>query len=163
MGTTAFILTDREKYTPERFLAYTIIATFHADAKLIFENHKVLEEGRFSSTTLNVLDHSYRSSENNHQFILYVKGRENHSIAFSDYDDLGLNPDYELSRVGTIEEVYGAEKVIFRFIYEYLKINPNDYFWVADYDWVYSWEDMRKLKSLPYDPNWCYKNPKTNL
>jgi len=34
------------------------------------------------------------------------------------------------------------------------------YYWLGDYNWVYSWEDMRKLKSLPYDPNWCYKNPK---
>lgn len=160
MGTTAFILTDREKYTPEKFLADTIVATFHSDAKLIFENYKNYKEGRFSSTTLNILDHSYNSEENNYQFILYVKARENPSIFFSDYDDLGLNSDRELFRIGAIEEVYGAEKVIFRFIYEYLKINPDDYFWVADYDWVYSWEDMQRLKSLPYDSDWCYKNPK---
>lgn len=160
MGTTAFILKEREKYTPEKLLADTIVATFHSDAKLIFENNKYFaKEGHFSSTTLNILDRSYKSEENNHQFILYVKATDNPSIRFSDYDDLGLDPVRELSRVGTVEEVYGAEKLIFRFIYEYLKLNPDDYFWVADYDWVFRWEDMQKLKSLPYDQDWCYKKP----
>lgn len=66
-----------------------------------------------------------------------------------------------LYQVGYIEDVYGVEELIFRFIYEYLKLNPTDYFWIPDYDWVYSWEDMQKFRSLPYDPNWCYKNPKS--
>lgn len=51
MGTTAFILTGREKYTSEKFLADTIVATFYSDVKIIFENYKNYEEGRFSSTT----------------------------------------------------------------------------------------------------------------
>lgn len=108
MGTTAFILTESEKYTPEKFLADTIVAAFHSDAKLIFGNDKSFEGGRFSSTTLNILDHSYNSLENNHRFILYVKAKENPSIYFSDYDDLGLDSDRELCQIGTIEEVFSV-------------------------------------------------------
>jgi len=99
-------------------------------------------------------------SIHNHQFILYVKAKDNPTILFSDYEDLGLDSDRELFRVGTIEEVYGAEELIFRFIYEYLKLNPDDHLWVADYDWTFGWEDMKNLKSLSFDPDWCYKNPK---
>jgi hypothetical protein len=162
MGTTAFFLTERDKYTPEKFLSDTMVSAFHSDAKLIFENHKTLENGEFSSTTLNIMDHSYNSEENNHQFILYVKAKGNKNISFSDYEDLDLNPDHELVRVGTIEEVFGAEEIILRFVYEYLKLNQFDYFWVADYDWVYTWEDIQKINLMTYDPDWCYKNPKTN-
>jgi hypothetical protein len=162
MGTTAFFLTEREKYTPEKFLSDTMIAVFNSDNRLIFDNHKNLENGIFSSTTLNILAHSYNSEENNHQFIMYVKAKENKSVIFSDYEDLDLDPNYELIRVGTIEEVFGAEGVILRFVYEYLNLNRSDYFWVADYDWVYTWEDIQKINLMTYDPDWCYKNPKTN-
>ncbi|WP_308723261.1 hypothetical protein [Paenibacillus polysaccharolyticus] len=116
--------------------------------------------GRFSSTTLNVLSHSYNSEENNRQFILYVKAKENKSVLFHDHEDLNLDPKQDLIRVGTIEEAFGAEEVIFQFVYEYLKLNQADYFWVADYDWVYTWEDIKKLHSMSYDSDWCYKNPR---
>ncbi|RPK28353.1 hypothetical protein EDO6_03880 [Paenibacillus xylanexedens] len=59
-----------------------------------------------------------------------------------------------------MEDIYGNQELILHFIYEYLKLNPDDYFWIADNDWVYSREEIQKLKSLPYDPDWCYKNPK---
>ncbi|MGQ8873467.1 hypothetical protein [Paenibacillus sp. TSA_86.1] len=160
MGTTAFFLTEREKYSPEKFLSDTIIAVFQSDHRLIFDNHKHSKNGRFSSTTMNVLSHSYNSVENNHQFILYVKAKENKSVLFHDYEDLNLDPKQDLIRVGTIEEVFGAEEVIFQFVYEYLKLNQSDYFWVADYDWVYTWEDIKKLNSMSYDSDWCYKDPK---
>ncbi|MGO4732664.1 hypothetical protein [Paenibacillus sp. 2KB_22] len=160
MGTTAFFLTEREKYTPEKFLSDTMIAAFNSDNRIIFDNHKNLENGKFSSTTLNILAHSYNSDENNHQFIMYVKAKENKSVIFSDYEDLDLDPNHELIRVGTIEEVFGAEEVILRFVYEYLIFNRSDYFWVSDYDWVYTWEDIQKIYSMPYDSDWCYKDPK---
>ncbi len=45
MGTTAFFLTEREKYSPEKFLSDTIIAVFQSDHRLIFDNHKHIENG----------------------------------------------------------------------------------------------------------------------
>ncbi|GIN92629.1 hypothetical protein [Siminovitchia terrae] len=159
MGTTAFILISQKKYTPERLLADSIISAYHADVMLNFHNSKNYDSnGQFLSTTLNINDKNVR--ENSESFILYVDALDNPNLDFFDYEYVGLNPNYKLYQAGTIEEVYGVEELVFQFIYHYLKANPDDYFWVADYDWVYSWEDIQRLKSLPYDSEWCYKNPK---
>ncbi|MFF2450524.1 hypothetical protein ACFVSW_26115 [Neobacillus sp. NPDC058068] len=159
MGTSAFILMSPKKYTPERLLADSIVSAYHADIMLNFHNSKNFSSnGQFLSTTLNINDKKVR--ENNDSFILYVDALDNPNLAFFYYQDVDLDSNNKLYQVGTIEDVHGVEELVFRFIYNYLKINPDDYFWVADYDWVYSWEDMQKLKSRPYDSDWCYKNPK---
>lgn len=159
MGTSAYILMSRKKYSPERLLADSIISTFHADIMLNFHNSKNFgNDGRFLSTTLNINDKKVR--ENNFSFIFYVDSKDNPNLDFYYNEDVGLDSKNELYQVGCIEDVYGVEELVLRFIYEYLKLNPEDYFWVADYDWVYSWEDMQKIKFQPYDPDWCYKSPK---
>ncbi|MFK4302617.1 hypothetical protein ABH892_002721 [Paenibacillus sp. RC254] len=159
MGTSAYILMSKKKYSPERLLADSIISTFHADVMLNFHNSKNFgNNGQLLSTTLNINDRMVR--ENNYSFIFYVDSTDNPNLNFYYNEDVGLDSNNKLYQVGCIEDVYGVEALVFRFIYEYLKLNSDDYFWVADYDWVYSWEDMQKLKSQPYDPDWCYKNPK---
>lgn len=157
MGTSAEILKEREKYCPEKLLADAIVAAFHADVMLTYNDNKNFRDKKFMYVTLNILDHSY-----NPQFILYVKGKDNPSLSFDDhdYEYYGLDSSRKLCSPAFVEEIYGAEEILFRFIYEYLKINPDDYFCVDDYNWVYRWEDMQKLKSLPYDPDWCYKDPR---
>ncbi|BBH22805.1 hypothetical protein Back11_41500 [Paenibacillus baekrokdamisoli] len=160
MGTPAVILTKKEKYSPERLLADTIVAVFHADATLYFHNNKnYSEDGGFSYTTLNINNKSF-AEKSDLSFIFYVHSINSSSVDFYYHEDLGLDTNLLLCQVGHIEDIYGVQELIFSFIYEYLRLNPDDYFWVADYDWVYSWEDMQKLKSLPYDPNWCYNDPK---
>ncbi|PNQ86212.1 hypothetical protein ACN92M_07675 [Paenibacillus polymyxa] len=161
MGSSAFILIEREKYTPEKLLGDAIVAAFHADAGLYFENDKKYKNEQFFSTTLNI-SYNPLGAENNQQFIFYIDGIDNYEINYEHDEDIsGLDSSLSLYQVGCIEDIYGVEKLIFRFIYEYLKLNPTDYFWIPDYDWVYSLEDMQKFRSLPYDPNWCYKNPKS--
>jgi hypothetical protein len=159
MGTSSFILMSQDKYSPERLLADTIISTFHADIMLNFHNTRNYSNNeQFLSTTLNINDKLV--GENNYSFILYVDSKDNPNLSFNYNEDLGIDSNKKLYQVGYIEDIYGVEELVFRFTFEYLKLNPDDYFWVADYDWVYSWEDMQKFKSLPYDPDWCYKNPK---
>ena len=161
MGTTAFILMDQNKYTTEKLLADSIVAALNCDAILNFHNTKnCSKDGRFLSTTLNI---SYKlGRKNNYSFIYYVDATDNPNIEFYYNEDVRLNPNKKFCNVGCIEEVFGNEELIFYFIYEYLKLNPDDYFWVTDYDWVYSWENVKKLKSLPHDPEWCYKDPNAN-
>jgi hypothetical protein len=160
MGTSAFILTERKKYTTEKLLSDSIVAAFNADVMLNFHNSKNYStDGHFLSTTMNISHKLVK--ENNYSFIFYVDATDNPGLEFYYNDDVGLEADRDLFQVGCIEEIYGVQELVFEFIYHYLKLNPNDYFWVADYDWVYSWEDMKKLKALPYDPDWCYKNPRS--
>ncbi|GGI95897.1 hypothetical protein [Paenibacillus hunanensis] len=159
MGTSAYIIMDRKKFTTERLLSDTIIATFHTDLMLTLNNDKdYSEEGEFLCTTLNISDKLV--VENGKSFIYYVHATNYPYLTFYDHEEVGLDPSRDLCQVGYIEEIYDVQEIIFEFIYEYLKLNPEDYFWIPDYDWVYSWEDMQHLKSLPYDPQWCYKNPK---
>ncbi len=161
MGTSAVILTNKETYSPEKLLADTIVAAFHSDATLYFHNNKnYFEDGRFSYTTLNINKKSLAETIEC-SFIFYVHSISSSSIDFYYHEELGLETSVSLCQVGHIEDIYGVQDLIFHFIYEYLKQNPHDFFWVTDYDWVYSWEDMQKLRSFPYDPDWCYKNPKT--
>ncbi|MDT8974813.1 hypothetical protein RQP50_00985 [Paenibacillus sp. chi10] len=160
MGTPAVILTKKERYSPEKLLADTIVAAFHSDASLYFYNNKnCSDEVEFSYTTLNINSRSF-AGNNECSFIFYIHGINSSSIDFYYHEDLGLDTNLLLCQVGHIEDIYGVQELIFNFIYEYLKLNPDDYFWIADYDWVYSWEDIQKLKLLTYDPDWCYKNPK---
>ncbi|SFJ49764.1 hypothetical protein [Thermoflavimicrobium dichotomicum] len=155
MGTEACILKEHEKYTPEKLLADAIVAAFHADVKLHFTNIKFFEDGRFRRTILNIMD-----DPNDHQIIFNVMAKDRPEMFFYDYEYVGLDSNRKLYCVGYIEDVYGVDEILFRFIYEYLKINPHDYFWVSDFEWVYRWEDMQKFKSLPYDPYWYQTNPK---
>jgi len=49
--------------------------------------------------------------------------------------------------------------LLFNFVYEYLKLNPDDLFEVAYYDHrIYSLKEMEQLRRRPYDPNWCYRD-----
>ncbi|WP_440116652.1 hypothetical protein [Paenibacillus sp. QZ-Y1] len=150
MGTSAFILMDRKKYTTEKLLSDSIVAAFYADAMLNFHNSKNYStDGRFLSTTMNISHKLVK--ENNYSFIFYVDATDKPGLEFYYNDDVGLEERRDLFQVGCIEEIYGVQELVFEFIYHYLRLNPDDYFWVADYDWVYSWGDMEKLKTLPYD------------
>ncbi|MFL0375444.1 hypothetical protein ACH0BY_16060 [Paenibacillus amylolyticus] len=160
MGTSAVILTQKDKYSPEQLLADTIVAAFHSDAALYFYNNKTYtNQGSFLYTTLNINGKSY-IGDNESSLILHIHSLSIPSTEFYYHDDLGLDPNLSLCQVGHIEDIYGNQELILHLIYEYLKLNLDDYFWIADNDWVYSWEDIQRLKSLPYDPDWRYKNPK---
>lgn len=64
--------------------------------------------------------------------------------------------------MAVIEKVSQNENSIFKFAYEYLKLNPKDYIWFED-DFAFDFQDMERLSKLPFDENWCYKNPKNLL
>jgi len=159
MGTSAVILTNKDKYSPEQLLADTIVAAFHSDSALYFYNNKTYtNEGEFLYTTLNINRKSF-TGDNESSLIFHIHSINSPSTEFYYHEDLGLDTSESLYQVGHIEDIYGNHELILNFIHEYLKLNPDDYFWIADNDWVYSLEDIQKLKSLPYDTDWCYKNP----
>ncbi|MBZ6453735.1 MAG UNVERIFIED_CONTAM: hypothetical protein MIN83_25575, partial [Paenibacillus polymyxa] len=66
------ILIEREKYTPEKLLGDAIVAAFHSDAGLYFENDKKYKNEQFFSTTLNI-SYNPLGTENNQQFIFYIE------------------------------------------------------------------------------------------
>ena len=59
-----------------------------------------------------------------------------------------------------IEEIDGREKLVLDFLYEYLKLNPEDIFW-NQYEWYYNYETIKEIKEKEFNSRWCYKKPKT--
>lgn len=61
-----------------------------------------------------------------------------------------------------IEDISDCEKILLDFLYEYLKLNPEDYFYDEE-EWYYTYEDIERIKKNVFDPAWCYKNPHLEL
>ena len=156
MGIPACILMPRVEYTPEKLLADAVVSSFRANLGFYCSNTKRYKNGRFKYTTFTI-----REEKTDKAFLCYVDSKEYMwDEPFTDYEDVGLDPGLDLCCVGYIEKIANKEDVVFRFGYEYLKINPKHYFYVPDFDLVYTLEDMQKIKES-YDPHWCYKDPKT--
>lgn len=58
-----------------------------------------------------------------------------------------------------IEDIEECEKILLDFLYEYFKLNPEDYFW-NELDWYYTYDDIMRIKQTEFDSSWCYKNPR---
>lgn len=158
MGTSAFILTNQQNYSPEKLLADAILSAYHADVMLNFHNSKnTAVDGTLLSTTFNINDKDVHG--NYKSFIVYADAKDNPDIEFKDYQEVNLDPEKKLCQIGYIEEIAGVEDLLFKFIYEYLKINKSDYFWMPDYGWIYKLEDLKKVNGSPLNLKWCYENP----
>ena len=64
----------------------------------------------------------------------------------------------KLHRIICIDNMEFNERLTLKFVYEYLKLNPNDYFW-NDNNWFYTLNDIERIINLPFDENWGYRNP----
>lgn len=161
MGTSANILKSRFEHSHEKLLSDTIIATLRSNLQLHFQNDcEYSKDGEFIYTTANILDKS-RDISKRQDGLFYIKAIRQRDLEIEGDEKFDwVEKGKKLYCIGFIEEVYGIEELTFRFMYEYLKINPSDYLWFDSYDWVFTLEDLEKLKKLPYDPEWCYKNPK---
>lgn len=159
MGIAAYILMEKSKYSFEKLLADAVVASFHADL-MLYARNKRFEEGNAQYTILEIFDQGFRwGHEDDRRFQVYVDQATNPAITFYHYDRLGFDPNQNLCQVGDIPDIRGAEEQIFHFIYQYLKRNPKDYFWVESNDWVYGWEDVKMLMKLPFNSQWCYLAP----
>lgn len=78
-------------------------------------------------------------------------------ICFFEYGD--IREDEGLIRVVFIDNAPDCDRILLDFLFEYLKLNPNDYFWTSVSGCRYTYEDIKKIKQNDFDPLWCYKNP----
>ena len=80
---------------------------------------------------------------------------------FFEYGDIGAEEG--LIRVVLIEGISDCEKILLDFLFEYLKLNPNDYFWTSESGCRFTYEDIKKFKQKKFDPNWCWKDPHADI
>lgn len=161
MGTSGVILKSRCDFSVEKLLSEVMIVTFRAKLNLYFHNStEYNDDGSFKSTSLNISDKPLYQ-DNALQLLFRISEIKKECInEYGDTEFDWVDKGKKLYYVACIENISTVEKLSFKFIYQYLKLNPNDYFWVDWYKWAFSLEDMEKLKKLPYDPDWCYKDPK---
>lgn len=57
------------------------------------------------------------------------------------------------------DRIEDCEEILLDFLYEYFKMNPEDYFLVYE-DWYYTYNDIVRIKQREFDPDWCYKDPR---
>lgn len=160
MGVSGTILKNRLDYSIEKLLSDITIAVNSAGINMISSGETVYnQDGSFRYKTLNISSASFDIEEPD-QFLFYVSSIDEKLIdEESDKEFDFIENGKKLYKVAWIEEVSGNENVVFKFVYEYLKLNPNDYFWFED-EFAFNYQDMSNLSKLPFDSEWCYKNPK---
>ena len=63
-----------------------------------------------------------------------------------------------LNQIISIEDFNNCEDMLLRFVYEYMKLSPNDIFY-DELDWYYTKADIDKIVSNSFNKNWCYILP----
>lgn len=154
-----FILKSRLEYSVEKLLSDIIISVFKADINLVFGNRtRYREDGSFKAVEMTISKYPLYK-DNSETFNFWIESIEEKHIEYKDTEFDWVEKDKKLHNIAYIDNVRDYEELAFKFVYEYLKLNPNDYFWFED-DYAFNFEDMERLSKLPFDSNWCYKNPK---
>lgn len=107
-------------------------------------------------TTGNIAD-TYEDIPEAQQWLMYVYSDDDCTDRFD-----WIAEDAKLIRVMIIEDISDCERILLDFLYEYLKRNPEDYFY-AEEEWYYTYEDIVRIKQREFDPAWCYKKPYTEF
>lgn len=107
-------------------------------------------------TTGNIAN-TYEDIPEAQQWLMYLYSDDNWVERFN-----WIAEGAKLIRVMIIEDISDCEKILLDFLYEYLKINQEDYFYDEE-EWYYTYEDIERIKKNAFDPAWCYKNPHLEL
>ena len=153
MGLSGMIL-KKGNETNIHFLIDSIkVASINAglEARVDSKLYDSFEGGVY--TTANIAD-TYEDLPEAQQWLMYI---------YSEDDWLnGMNhplKDEVVMRAVIIEDIYECEKILLDFLYEYFKLNPEDYFY-NELKWYYTYDDIARIKQNEFDPDWCYKDPK---
>ena len=87
-------------------------------------------------------------------FVMYIYGKSSEADEYNfSYIDSGI------TRAIDIEDISECEEMILRFLKEYFKYFPNDYF-DDDLDWYYTKKDIDEIFKNGDFHEWCYKPPR---
>ena len=143
------ILRKNENIDIYKLLHDIKVAAERADLKPIIDTelYKSMIGGVY--TTANIAN-TYEDIPGAQQWLMYIHSKGD---CIGDFDWIGEN----LMSPIFIEDIYGCTEILLDFLYEYFKLNPNDYFWDEN-ELFYTYEDIVKIKQEEFDPDWCYKN-----
>jgi len=163
MGNAAHILKKWEKHNPEKVITDIALICYRINAMFTYHNNKTFfKDGRLKSVSFNIADDkTVIGIGNDRQFELTIQGVNLDDIAVGLDNDMDyLVPDGKLCSLIYIEDVSEENSLLlFQFVYEYLKLNPEEYLWF-EWDYAFSLEDMKKIKNVSFEADWCFKKPK---
>jgi hypothetical protein len=155
MGLSGMLLKQKDEIIPKKLIEDIKLAAQSAELILIVSDKThYKEDGSFDFTTAN-LANTFEEMDGQEEFLMYICGKSE-NIFDAEYDFIIENG--KLNRVVIIDEFHGSEKILLDFVYEYLKLNPNDIFWY-DMDWYYSLDDIEIINGREFDRDWPYKKP----
>ena len=151
------ILKKREDINIDKIVQDIEMAVANANLKIIFieKTYSYTNEGAFC-IRFKISDTLENMKKRQKRIVLDIFNKL--EVEEEEFD--WIIKDGKLTYVVTIEEIDGREKLVLDFLYEYLKLNPEDIFW-NQYEWYYNYETIKEIKEKEFDPRWCYKKPKT--
>ena len=165
MAISGYILKNKDEYILEKTREQVKIIADKMNMH-ISENSPCIEEGKISYIQYGIYDDVAWNLDNEDwgnddveqgeslSFYIYAIDEKYEDDNTFDWIEKGKN----LHKVIYIDNMEFKEELTLRFIYEYLKQNPNNYFW-NDNKWFYTLKDIEKFIKLPFEENWGYRNP----
>ncbi len=157
MGSTGVILKDKLGFSVEKFIDDIKRASANANLNIYINNTTYNDDGRTKGLSMNLSDNQLVHGKEQ-QIIIDINSYDK-EYSFSHLFKW-VDNGKELLRIAFIDLIDGNERLFYQFVYQLFKINPNGYLWLDGYKWVYTFETLEKLRQLPFDSEWCYKDPK---
>jgi len=156
MGSTGVILKDKLEFSVDKFLDDIKLASANANLNIYINRTTYNDDGSAKESSMNLIDNQLVDGKEQ-QIIVSISSydKDNNFSHLFKWVDNGK----ELFRIAFIDLIDGNERLFYKIMYELFKINPNCYLWLDGYKWVYTFETLEKLRKLPFDSEWCYKNP----
>ena len=112
----------------------------------------------YDQSLCQLMVYEYRYSNKHMEMFLHHREKDSNWDDGSLFEWMGQGDS--LFRVVMID-VRENEDMILHFVHEYLKMNPNDFYWGGGgLEWYYTKEDIDRIIEKKYDPiMWCYTNP----
>lgn len=154
MASSGFILKKKENVEFSKLINNIKLATDRAGLEVRIDADIYEDAFDGGVYTMGSIADTYEDIPEAQQWCMYICSNDRDLNRFGH-----IIKEENLIRVIFIERISECEKILLDFLFEYFRLNPNDYFLVEEYEWYYTYGDIRKIKQNAFDPLWCYKDP----
>ena len=152
MASSGFIMKKQENVKFNKLLQDIKLAACRADLEARIDLNVYENDFDGGVYTMGNIADTYEDIPGAQQWHMYIYSNDRDLHRFEYVEE-------KMIRVIFIECISECEKILLDFLFEYFKLNPKDYFLVEEYEWYYTYEDIKKIKQNDFDPLWCYKDP----
>lgn len=149
------ILKKKEEINIDKIIQDIEIAAINAKLKIIVGEkiYSINQEAFYIPFKISDTIENINDEQNN--IVLYLFSKV--EIDEKNFD--WISEGAKLIYIVNIENLYQREELVLNFLYEYLKLNPEDIFW-NEYDWFYSYKSIEEIIKGELKKEWCYEKPK---